>query len=1199
MRLLLALALLHLLPGAAAQMCSGTTWVGGGSPYYDCNSGGTTIYAARYAQNKQSSGGVDITFAGGLFATSVGLLVVSCQQGFIQAGLTLKLQNSSTVTTSCARDGCTNPATCLGTAAYWYTCNVTASPSLLFVTGMSVTLGDNPLSNSDWKVVDAARLDNTTTATASGFLTVTQTVSVPTSAAPSLGALTALFPGAQQVNVTGETLSVPVQVTATAAIDATTATATASFVSSRTGQVVNVVVGCNSGFLEAFRSELVARANISDEVLANVTCSSNGGSGSGGAGVDMLPTGRELLQATTTAATTAASATSSTTNGMCPAPGSSNSSSLQLVTVSREVALTAAGTTALASVCGSSSLTITSALGGAGSSVACQVVTLAAAGGAELPPVQGGTTQASPDSGPAAAPAGANKAGVPMAIIIAAAAVGAMVSAAACAVAAVVVVRRRKRKREEREPGVSVKHLGQTPTAAAQRPSSAPPASGNEDFWAGRSLAAPIEEEDWEEERARLSAPAYDAAAVAATGAPAAALAAGGGNMARASAAGIDDAPEGALALQRPPALRRPSRDGDFEAMARHGTASGDGAGPAPPAAGSPGAADQHSGDANPPRHASGAGGSAGAVAYRFLAGSRKVRPDRAPEDSGTPGSPSAASSRSSLTGIGPRPVSGSSSAAMAGAGFAGTAVNVIGPSNYKPPSQIRLVGDAGNSNSLPVPVIGAGRFSDGPRSPAMGSSPLGSPGPGLVMGQRRSMPQTLVEATSVGIVSASALADLRQEEGRPEHSRNNSSGVGWSSIRREAGGGVAAAVLGGSVSDYGAHSNRSAPLLHVGGVNPYAISRSVLVSPGAGRRSSDCVYLPSSGAASLAAGAAERGSPRAGPSPTGSSRAQRDAAAEASPGVVVRSGAGALMSPVRRSTLHASSGMGGVGGGRAAASASGMVLSPAGAHGAVGDWDEEPPLEKLTPLQQVAMKSSADLAAPRERAVVGVSTLLAKSASGAVSGAAARAPSGTSLPLARAGTDVAAVMAAERAAPLKTATLVGGRRNLLAAGAAPYVRQVTSPTGAASSPGVSMSGQAEPALSSPSGAHQGPSAPEGAVRAYYGEGISYGPIGGAAPQSPGRSGAGTISPVAGRMPNRRMSEAQAAALPGLGTHRPPLHAASDAGLVYHHSPLQPPPQQLLHARRSVDAAAPLMMQQQQQQSPPRAQPPGQAPRPR
>lgn len=1020
--------------------------------------------------------------------------------------------------------------------------------------------------------------------------------------------------------------------------------------------------------------------------------------------------------------------------------------------------------------------------------------------------------------------------------------------------------------------GVSVKHLGQTPTAAAQRPSSAPPASGNEDFWvswqpmpvpaalagaaaaaaaagaagggtpgaegnqlaagnnalaaaadaearregvvsprsvvayfvphdeAGRSLAAPIEEEDWEEERARLSAPAYDAAAVAATGAPAAALAAGGGNMARASAAGIDDArassqqaprrsfaalmenafrkalslsssrpgsanggvgggdlngdggsarttarggdgggiglmgqdvapqhfsgsaavagsaaagaaaaagalsglsavatgggdglrrrssyntAEGALALQRPPALRRPSRDGDFEAMARHGTASGDGAGPAPPAAGSPGAADQHSGDANPPRHASGAGGSAGAVAYRFLAGSRKVRPDRAPEDSGTPGSPSAASSRSSLTGIGPRPVSGSSSAAMAGAGFAGTAVNVIGPSNYKPPSQIRLVGDAGNSNSLPVPVIGAGRFSDGPRSPAMGSSPLGSPGPGLVMGQRRSMPQTLVEATSVGIVSASALADLRQEEGRPEHSRNNSSGVGWSSIRREAGGGVAAAVLGGSVSDYGAHSNRSAPLLHVGGVNPYAISRSVLVSPGAGRRSSDCVYLPSSGAASLAAGAAERGSPRAGPSPTGSSRAQRDAAAEASPGVVVRSGAGALMSPVRRSTLHASSGMGGVGGGRAAASASGMVLSPAGAHGAVGDWDEEPPLEKLTPLQQVAMKSSADLAAPRERAVVGVSTLLAKSASGAVSGAAARAPSGTSLPLARAGTDVAAVMAAERAAPLKTATLVGGRRNLLAAGAAPYVRQVTSPTGAASSPGVSMSGQAEPALSSPSGAHQGPrsallrpapaaafaavppaarppptalsprhaepqtstpasvapggveattgggswflpgrgppkagaspspgrprraapahpaSAPEGAVRAYYGEGISYGPIGGAAPQSPGRSGAGTISPVAGRMPNRRMSEAQAAALPGLGTHRPPLHAASDAGLVYHHSPLQPPPQQLLHARRSVDAAAPLMMQQQQQQSPPRAQPPGQAPRPR
>ncbi|KAG2454312.1 hypothetical protein HYH02_001340 [Chlamydomonas schloesseri] len=1434
-----------------------------------------------------------------------------------------------------------------------------------------------------------------------------QAVSVPTDTLTSAGSLTALFPGAQQVNVTGETLSVPVQVTATAAIDATTATATASFVSSRTGQVVNVSVGCNAGFLEAFRSELVARANVSDEVLANVTCSSGGGSGGGGgsttsgtgsgatatnvtgrrslrsgakskrrgarspaaldaprdqqpqprlpaasatlssdyydyegvyaardapaAGADLAagsgtyvaPTGRELLQSTTPNTSASTSSSGGTANGMCPAPGSGNSStSLQLVavlrlpaaelnntdfykarlrqtldawaaeaaagngtagglllcgpasdsditattqvTVSREVALTAAGTSALAGVCGSSSFTATNMLGGAGSAVACQVV-LAATSAAEPPPPQGGITQASPNSEAAATPPAAGKAGVPLAIIIATAVVGALVSAAACAIAAVVVARRRKRKREEQEPGVSVKHLQLTP-AAAQRPGSAPPASGNEDFWvswqpmpvppalagaaaaaaaagaggdgnqllapgtdavaaaadtdaqregvvsplgvvayflphdeAGRSLAEPIEEDLEEEERARLSANSAGAAAVAATGA-AAALAAGSGSVARAgggaaagsaqdgvrasashqptsrrsfaalmenafrkalsltprpgsasggadtarstaqssgggggsgrmshdvalrqyagggaaaaagagatgSAAGalgginpgaLDSGDslrrraswttmmEGGIGTLRPPASRAPSRDGDVNVFARNATGSAE---PlallAPPAAGSPGAAaDSHSapgeagaGTHTASRHALGGGG-AGVLAYRFLAGSRRVRPGRGWEDSGGSGalgSPSAASSRSSLTGVGPGPVSGgSSSAAGGGGGGGGTtaaaaavpAVNVIGPSNYKSPSQFRLAG--GSSNSLPTPVVSVRRVSEGLGNPAAAGSPPRSPGPGVMAG-RWSVTPPGTEPASIGVVSASALEDLRPEPaGRAGHSRNNSSGIGWTSIRRDNGAGDGLAALAGSVSDYGTGSNKSAPLPRVvGGVNPYAIARSVLVSPGGGGRpSSDFVLLPVTSAAATAPGT---GPEAAASAAAGSPRAQqRDPAAAPSP-VVVRSGAGVLVSPVRRGTLHAG---GGGGGGGGAASASGVVLSPAGPHGAVGDWDEEPPLEPLMPppppaLHHVAVqptgRASHDAAAvaPPERAVVGVSTLLAKLPYTATRGGAA--PSSLSSPaaLARAGTDVAAVAAGlgNKAAPLKTATMVGGRRNLLAGGGgsssssgqaaetAPYARQASPGTAAVASGAAS---RAEPVLQSPSGVHRGPSsallrpaapgaafaasppqpaaarspqaaalpprhsephasaqalasavpggaeegpggwflpgrgppragaspspgrppraapahpasAPEGATRASVGSGD--GPPYGAAPlgsqQSPGRSGAG-ISPVAGRGLNRRVSEAQAAALAGPATHRAPQHAVSDAGLVYHHSPLQP-----------------------------------------
>ncbi|KAG2454310.1 hypothetical protein HYH02_001338 [Chlamydomonas schloesseri] len=369
---------------AGAQYCSGGVWVGSGTPLYDCASTPTTLYASsqnvgstslkgsilgapQYAAggtclaggasdpttqantlwtvNKGVSTYVTLTFAAQLYASAVGVLNYGCQQGYIQANLTLTLPNGTAVATSCAADTCTSGTNCTASATYWYTCNFTGV--LQLVAGYTFNIGTNPLGVSDWKTMDAARLVGyvpyaTSTAAAQGVLTVSQTVALPASifpvpsdaldstagggAAQQQAVLASLFPDAASIGISAVTLSVPVQVPVVASATVST---TASFVSSRTGQVVDVSVGCNSGFLEAFRSELVARANISDEVLANVTCSDGGSNGDSRS----VTQRRALAQASPTPPTSA----SALLVDVCPAPywdsGSNSSSSVMQLTV--------------------------------------------------------------------------------------------------------------------------------------------------------------------------------------------------------------------------------------------------------------------------------------------------------------------------------------------------------------------------------------------------------------------------------------------------------------------------------------------------------------------------------------------------------------------------------------------------------------------------------------------------------------------------------------------------------------------------------------------------------------------------------------------------------------------------------------------------------------------------------------------------
>ncbi|KAG2426786.1 hypothetical protein HXX76_012841 [Chlamydomonas incerta] len=497
--LYLAVVLVALLrpPPVAAQLCSGLP--------YDCNL--LTVY-----------GGGAVTLLGS-------------SGGGISRDVWLNLVNGSSVKVPCSPD-----TTSTVVSAYWWTCNMTAP--YLYTTSMiySVVGPGN-------KVTDA--------------------------------------------------------VAATAAVDAT---ATASFVSRRTRQVVNVTVGCNPGFLEAFRSELVARANISDEVLANVTCSSSSTRASGGSSGGSSSNGsssplqrrRDLLAATcpllssgsaagnnnnsntavldlvallylptsTPAPTDAAAAaqpppmplgdsSSPTTAQLLDANNSSGSSGgplaaangsqalvleykqrilaaleewaaesaaadaaasgndtalttaaaaapplfvcgpaiddavtvMTLVNVVRAVPLNAAGISALAIVCGSSSSTAnattaaassptalsglspTTALGGEGSEVACSVTTLSS-----LATEVAATSPPSPAQAATAAPSSLSL----LPLVITGAVVGTVACVMCAAVAALFAVRRRRRREAEEEQ----KQLQQPAAGNQLVPSLQPDASG-------------------------------------------------------------------------------------------------------------------------------------------------------------------------------------------------------------------------------------------------------------------------------------------------------------------------------------------------------------------------------------------------------------------------------------------------------------------------------------------------------------------------------------------------------------------------------------------------------------------------------------------------------------------------------------------------------------------------------------------------
>ncbi|GIL59141.1 hypothetical protein Vafri_14059, partial [Volvox africanus] len=129
-----------------AQGCVNGTWTGPGVQTYSCTAPATTVYAKTstytatslkgdlsgdpyytegaacipagaqdaisqsvtlYSINRASTGTVMVNFTSPLFATQVGIFLVSCQEGFIGANLTLHLYNGTSVTANCPQDNCT------------------------------------------------------------------------------------------------------------------------------------------------------------------------------------------------------------------------------------------------------------------------------------------------------------------------------------------------------------------------------------------------------------------------------------------------------------------------------------------------------------------------------------------------------------------------------------------------------------------------------------------------------------------------------------------------------------------------------------------------------------------------------------------------------------------------------------------------------------------------------------------------------------------------------------------------------------------------------------------------------------------------------------------------------------------------------------------------------------------------------------
>eukprot|EP00198_Chlamydomonas_reinhardtii_P010276 XP_001699613.1 predicted protein [Chlamydomonas reinhardtii] len=521
MLLLIAVALLTMgLQQVTAQSCSGSTWTGGGSPMYDCSSNMTAYVSSNITTPSSAIGGsagglagppywgtsskclsgeptvlaeqLTSWFTGNNGATScnitvyfdtyaaVGILIVhkGAAKSNISPNLTLLPVWGSPVTTSCGSE----PAAKCGTSdnVFWYTCSF--SGTLTYVAGITFGVQDN-----GYKVFDAV-------------------VDVPDDLATSPEALAALFPGGASLAVTGKNIRVPVEITT--AVQATAVLTTSLGISTQ------VEVGCNSAFLDAFRSELALRANLTTDIISNVSCNAGapqqaasrhhrrrlyssdsqggiagggepysdawdggeqkdeaglelddgyGGDGDGaGAGslsllvvlsVPAAATNNSQLYKSQIAAAldawTAESAAGSGAPGMLQLCGPSMDDIVTTTTVRvvSEVALSSMGASNLSSVCGSADLTTTTALGGAGSSVACRV-TAASTGDDGRPPAV-----SNPSPAPASAPVSAAGATTSyLSIIIAAAVTGGVVGAVCLAVIGI-VARRRSREKRQREAG--------------------------------------------------------------------------------------------------------------------------------------------------------------------------------------------------------------------------------------------------------------------------------------------------------------------------------------------------------------------------------------------------------------------------------------------------------------------------------------------------------------------------------------------------------------------------------------------------------------------------------------------------------------------------------------------------------------------------------------------------------------------------
>ncbi|KAG2486983.1 hypothetical protein HYH03_014355 [Edaphochlamys debaryana] len=181
--LLTALCAAALAPGALGQTCGGATCVGPlsslwasaqpsqpgnikgslvGAPQYaagaDCISGtlNSTVQAnALYSINPNVVGWVNVTFPSSLYASSVGLLIMGCTAGTIQAGLNLMTSAGAAVVTSCPQDACVSPS-CTAGKSYWYTCNFT-SGALTMASGLAFYV-----QGTADKVIDAAFLSGAT-----------------------------------------------------------------------------------------------------------------------------------------------------------------------------------------------------------------------------------------------------------------------------------------------------------------------------------------------------------------------------------------------------------------------------------------------------------------------------------------------------------------------------------------------------------------------------------------------------------------------------------------------------------------------------------------------------------------------------------------------------------------------------------------------------------------------------------------------------------------------------------------------------------------------------------------------------------------------------------------------------------------------------------------------------------------------------